>query len=71
MNECCETCRFKLDGERWTYGRGCKHEKLDGFICLGLEYEGIAIQMVGNDPATGTCENYLPRRTEANETETE
>jgi hypothetical protein len=34
---------------------------MDGFICLGLAYEGIAFWMLGVDEDNGMCEMYEER----------
>ena len=55
----CKTCKNRLDLEKLDYSNdGCKHTKMDGFICLAHEYEGLASWMVGLDENKAMCECY-------------
>ena len=59
---CCANCRHKYSVEKLDYSHGgCEHTKLEGFICMGLAYEGWAYWMVGEDPEYGMCEEYDPK----------
>jgi len=60
---CCNTCKLKLELLTFNYppSGGCKHSENDGFCCLGLAAEGVAVHMVGVDPDSGICENYIRR----------
>jgi hypothetical protein len=54
-------CKYRLDLEHWHYhDGGCEHEKMDGFLCLGVANEGVGIQMTGLD-AGCMCEMYMPK----------
>jgi hypothetical protein len=34
------------------------HSHPDGFICIGLAYEGVAYWMIGNNKKIGRCEMF-------------
>ena len=60
---CCKTCERMKEIEKLDYsGKGCKHTKLKGFVCLALLFEGCAYWMVGLDPEKGMCECYMPKK---------
>ena len=51
-------CVFRLDAERFDYSQGgCKHSKMEGFICMAFASERTAIWMVGL-PDGCMCEMY-------------
>lgn len=66
MSECCKTCKYHLDGVKSDHtllGTDAPIDSdMDGFICLGLAYEGIAFWMLGVDEDKGFCEVYKERK---------
>ena len=66
MKECCRTCKHRLDGVKSDYtllGSEIDIDSdMDGFICLGLAYEGVAHWMLGVDEDEGFCEMYKERK---------
>ena len=62
MAECCKTCRYRLKLVKYDYSHGgCKHEDMDGYVCMSFAHEGVACWMVGLDENTGFCECYKPK----------
>ena len=65
MSSCCRTCKFRIDGVKSDHtllGSGIDIDSdMDGFICLGLAYEGVAFWMLGVDEDKGMCEMYKER----------
>ena len=65
MSSCCRTCGFRLDGVKSDHtllGTEIPIDSdMDGFICLGLVYEGVAFWMLGVDEDNGMCEMYKER----------
>ena len=62
MSEYCrhKDCEYRLELEHLHYSdHGCKHEKVDGFLCMGLANEGIGVHMTGLDGCI--CEMYHPK----------
>lgn len=56
---CCESCKHMLQLEECDYRNGgCKHTKLDGFICLAFRDEALACWMRGINIKTGMCEEF-------------
>lgn len=66
MTESCKTCRHRLRLIKYDYfNGGCIHKDItDGFICMCVANEGVAIWMVGADGNTGFCECYEPKQRE-------
>ena len=63
MTECCATCANRYDLERLDYSKGgCKHEKMDGYICMAFADEGQAMWIIGTYPLEEICECYKARR---------
>ena len=61
MKESCESCKFAFYLERLDYrDGGCKHEMMDGHICMAFSNERIAAWMVGIPRDSGMCECYTP-----------
>lgn len=61
----CGHCKYRLNIRKYDYsGKGCRHEDVDGFVCLALAYEKEAMWLVGVDPAIGKCECYKEDRTD-------
>ena len=58
----CRTCARRLDLEKLDYTVGCKHEQMEGFICLACAFEGVAYWMT-NISEDDYCEEYVPQRT--------
>lgn len=62
MNECCSTCKKKLDLVKYDYSDcGCTHTKYDGYACTIFGSEGLIVHMVGCNPDEGRCEEYSPK----------
>lgn len=56
----CRTCARRLDLEKLDYTVGCKHEQMEGFICLACAFEGVAYWMT-NVSEDDYCEEYIER----------
>lgn len=68
MKEACESCKFAFYLERLDYrDGGCKHEMMDGHICMAFQKERIAEWMVGIPLSEGKCECYTPYGKEVGE----
>ena len=65
MKECCRNCQNRLDGVKSDHTLlGSEKDidsNMDGFICLALDYEGVAHWMLGVDEDKGMCEMYKER----------
>lgn len=62
INECCDTCKYKMKLEKWDYSQGgCIHTDYDGFACTVFGYEGVILHHVGGDSARDRCECYAPK----------
>ena len=59
----CRTCARRLDLEKLDYTVGCKHEQMEGFICLACAFEGVAYWMTNVNDEDSYCEEYVPQRT--------
>lgn len=59
----CRTCARRLDLEKLDYTVGCKHEQMEGFICLACAFEGVAYWMTNVNEDDSYCEEYVPQRT--------
>ena len=58
-NECCNTCKYKLNIRQYDYSNGgCRHKSVHGFACMCFQQEGTVIWMYGSDPNIGICEDY-------------
>ena len=67
---CCWTCGYHKELERWDYTNVRKQgvPKTDeGYVCTAFAYEGLVVQMIGNNDDTSYCECW----TEATEEEME
>lgn len=63
MGECCATCRNRFNLTKFDYSSGgCKHTKMEGYICMAFAAERDAVWMVGTDE-DDLCECY-ERRTD-------
>ena len=61
--ENCNNCRKNLKLKKYDYSQGgCVHTEYDGFCCLAFAYDGVAIHMVGGNPDTDVCEEFVRRR---------
>ena len=61
--ERCSNCQYNLKLKKYDYSHGdSKHSDYDGFACMALASEGIAIHMVGSNPETEHCECWMPRK---------
>ena len=58
----CRTCARRLDLEKLDYTEGCKHEQMEGFICLACAFEGVAYWMTNVSDEDSYCEEYVPGR---------
>lgn len=62
-SECCANCRRAYRLEKLDYSKGgCEHTDMEGYICMAFADEGLASWMVGNNPDTGMCECYAPKK---------
>lgn len=61
MPDGCHNCRFRLRLEKLDYRRGCKHERMKGFICTAMADEGVANWMLGLDDDDSMCECWMKR----------
>lgn len=60
--ETCETCALCYEGQLFDYTcGGCKHHKMDGFICMAFQDERSAMWMLGIDKQSEKCEAWTPR----------
>ena len=64
MPDGCHNCKYRLELHKLTYKRGCKHEKMEGFVCLAMADEGIANWMVGLDADDSKCEVWVRKERE-------
>lgn len=63
MTECCANCRRAYRLQKLDYSKGgCKHTDMEGYICMAFADEGLACWMVGENPDTGMCECYAPKK---------
>ena len=69
MYDCCQNCRFMLNGKKWKYleDGSVFHEDLDGYICTALAFEDVAVNMIGEDPEHGYCEMHGRKDERTNE----
>ena len=59
MTANCTSCFHRLDLINYDYSdKGCKHTKMDGYVCLAFADEGKAIWMTNCDEDTDICECY-------------
>lgn len=57
MTDGCKNCRYRLELMKLDYRRrGCKHTKMEGFLCTAFADEGIANWMLGLDDDNSKCE---------------
>lgn len=57
----CRTCARRLDLEKLDYTVGCKHEQMEGFVCLACAFEGVAYWMT-NISEDDYCEEYVEKQ---------
>lgn len=57
----CRTCARRLDIEKLDYTVGCKHEQMEGFVCLACAFEGVAYWMT-NISEDDYCEEYVEKQ---------
>ena len=62
MTDGCHNCRFRLRLEKLDYRRGCKHERMKGFICTAMADKGVANWMMGLDKDNSKCECWEKRK---------
>lgn len=58
----CRTCARRLDLEKLDYTVGCKHEQMEGFICLACAFEGVAYWMTNVNDEDSYCEEYVEKQ---------
>lgn len=58
----CRTCARRLDLEKLDYTVGCKHEQMEGFICLACAFEGVAYWMTNVSDEDSYCEEYVEKQ---------
>lgn len=58
MPESCANCQHSYRLEKWVYVHGCEHTPQEGFVCMAMADEHLAVWMVGTDPHTDKCEMY-------------
>lgn len=56
----CRNCANRYNLVQFDYSKGgCKHTKMDGFICMAFSDVGKAIWMIGSDSG---CECFITDR---------
>lgn len=58
----CRTCARRLDLEKLDYTVGCKHEQMEGFVCLACAFEGVAYWMTNVNDEDSYCEEYVEKQ---------
>ena len=67
--ECCKNCKYYLKLLKWDYSHGgCEHSEYEGFACIALANEGVAIHIVHSDnkfaEENDYCEMFTPKEKE-------
>ncbi len=63
LKECCNNCRNNLNLVKFDYSQGgCVHTPYEGFCCLALASDGVAVHMVGGDSNEDVCEVFSPKK---------
>lgn len=62
MMENCEHCRWRKDLVKFDYSKGgCIHTRQEGYACLGTDFDGEVVWMVGVSEFNARCEMFTPK----------
>jgi hypothetical protein len=59
---CCANCKYRYDLKKADYSDGhCVDTEMPGYICMALDFEGIAVWMYGANEKNAKCEYFAPK----------